>query len=226
MLGNRLAKTCLASMVIFCSAGAILAQGRPLSGSVAIKLAPEAIRINLLAEPEVQEDLHLDKEQKATAEVIVEQLRAFAKSPITPEERQSSQPLGLLMRKRLDAFVEKVDSLLDEQQSERLDQITLQARGPKALRDDDLATELKLTDNQRQQLREAFDEATAKQQKLSIGQEDFGDRLVEIQKELAEKNIAVLTDEQRARYEHMQGKKIELPGGAGLNFSGGRRRRR
>ncbi len=226
MFGNQRATFCLASVLLLGPAGAISAQVPPIKFTGGIQRAPEAIRINLLAEPEVQEDLNLDKEQRAKAMSVVEQLRSLVKNPLSPEElRKSPKEQDLLLQDRLDANVQEVTKLLNKDQSERLDQIALQVRIPESLfLDEHVAMELKLTDQQRQQLLKAYDEMAVKDGKIEFGPER-GQKLTELRKEWTENSLAVLSDEQRALFEKMQGNKITLQRGAGVNFQRSRRRR-
>jgi len=48
------------------------------------------------------------------------------------------------------------------------------------------------------------------------------EKRAELQKEMTEKSLAVLTDDQRAEFAKMQGEKLDLPFGAGFGFGGGR----
>ena len=226
MFRNQQATFCLASVLILYSAAALSAQNRPLKFTGGIQRAPEAIRINLLAEPEVQEDLNLDKEQRAKAMSVVQQVRSLVKNPLSPEELQKSlEEQDLLLQERLDAHVQEVARLLNKDQSERLDQIAIQVRVPESLLlEERVATELKLTDKQRKQLLNAYDEMAVKDGKIVLGPER-GQKLAELRNEWTESSLAVLSDEQRAVFKKMQGNKITLQRGAGVNFQRTPRRR-
>jgi Spy/CpxP family protein refolding chaperone len=112
-------------------------------------------------------------------------------------------------------------------QREPLEEIRTLARRLSAFGDAEVQSQLQLTDEQREQiraiLRAGFQEAQAIRKSLATAQ-----------KTILEKAAAVLTDEQRARWEQIQKQHFEVeqeagrpmgPGGPGMGGPGMRRQR-
>lgn len=186
----------------------LFAQGQGRRG------AGEGIRLRVLELTEVQDDLKLTDDQKAEARKAGEGLQGlYAGLQNVPQEERQQKMQEIQAKVR--AAIEQVNKVLSKEQNERLDQIVLQARGASVLTDEKVASELKMTDTQRQRLQE-LQQQTRQQFGDAQGNQE---KIAEIRKTGREKSLAVLTEEQRQQFEKMQGAKIDIP----ENFLFGRR---
>lgn len=148
--------------------------------------------------------------------------------------------LGLLMRpdvlkelgleaedvqaKLPDAIQKALKDVLNETQLKRLRQIELQQRGSRALNDATVQKELKVTDEQKENIDIVLKDA-AKEARELFGKDaggDFKERFAKIQamqKETTEKVLGVLTSAQRKAYKQMLGEEFKMEQG-GFGFGG------
>ena len=115
------------------------------------------------------------------------------------------------------AVAEDVFALLSREQGSRLREIMLQVQGPPALATDaNLAEKLKITDDQKVKLAQIGQDYTAKMRELFQSVRDGGGagglrgKFTELGTKANEERLAILTDDQRAAFKKMQGKKLEL----------------
>ncbi len=169
----------------------------------------------LLRLEQVQKELNLSDEQK-------EKIKELAKEmmPGRPSEGQAPSPED--RRAMMEKVQKKLAEILKPEQLERLKQIQLQAQGAAALGNPEVVKTLGITDDQRAKLKTLRDEADGKRRELigsmrDLSREERREKMAEnqekirqIQKELMEKALAVLTPEQREKFEKLQGKKIDL----------------
>jgi len=154
-----------------------------------------------------------------------------------------SDPLQLLqnasVKKELDLTDEQVEKLpdavrkalgevLNEKQQKRLRQIELQQRGSNALRDAKLQKELKISEEQANNIKTILEDSRKEMAEAFKGG-DFkagGEKLQNLRKETNEKVMGVLTVEQRRSYKQLLGDefKIERPTFGG--FGGGNNKKR
>jgi Spy/CpxP family protein refolding chaperone len=176
---------------------------------------------NLFTNPTVQKDLALTDAQKESIKKIVDDFRASL-TGLTQEDRRSKMPE---LRKVME---DKVDSVLNTQQKARVKEIRLQVRSVAALASKEVVEQLKLSDDQVNKIKELTaalrkDTREARQAAATSGdRKSARDAVAKLRKEGTEKIKAVLTPDQKASFEKMQGAKIELPTGA--VFGGGRNR--
>jgi hypothetical protein len=212
--------------LLACSSTAAAQGQRPGRGR-GFGMSPEAMRLGLLSVPKVQEDLKLDADQKSKIQAVAEQMQSDRQSAFaglqdaTEEERQKK---FAEFQEKSKARGEEVAKLLAKEQLERLDQIGLQALGVRAFADEKVAKSLELTDEQKEKLQGINAEVGAKMRELGFGGE-HQEKRAELQKELTDKSMAVLSEGQRSQFAKMQGEKLDLPPGAGFGFGGGGRRR-
>jgi hypothetical protein len=224
MSRNRLAMLSIVALLACSSTAA--AQGQRGRGR-GFGMSAEAMRLGLLSVPKVQEDLKLDSDQKSKIQAIAEQNRSDSQSAFadlqnaTQEERQKK---FAELQEKSKARGEEAAKLLTKEQSERLDQISLQALGVRALADEKVAKSLELTGEQKEKLQSINAEVGTKMREIGFG-EGTQEKRAELQKELTDKSMAVLSDGQRSQFAKMQGEKLDLPPGAGFGFGGGGRRR-
>lgn len=124
----------------------------------------------------------------------------------------------------------KLADILLPHQVERLTQIFVQVAGVEALRDEDIAKELEMSDAQSAkvaEVRRANQEAMGEQMRELFGG-GGGDRdaarakMEEIRKANDAKVLAVLSPQQQKKFEEMKGKPFKMPEGAGRGGFGGR----
>ncbi len=113
----------------------------------------------------------------------------------------------------------RLAEILDEKQLERLGQIMLQTIGSRALRDPQIAEQLGIDEEQAKEIADAQQSAQYEmrqrmRQLRDASDSDFDnqrEKLMELRKELERGVIDELTEEQRAKFEGMQGEPFELP---------------
>jgi hypothetical protein len=164
----------------------------------------------LLAIDTVQTELKLSDNQKKKAGEINETL--------TKARRELFQKVAKESRERAEKVAEldssadaSVKELLSDEQEKRLGELLLQVNGASELLKKDVADALHITEAQNKKLTEA-NRANAKARKEAL--ENFeGDRqakTAELKQEEDKKLLAILTDEQKKKFDEMQGKKIEI----------------
>jgi Spy/CpxP family protein refolding chaperone len=186
---------------------------------------------DLLGTAEVQKELGVTDEQKGLIEDMVADIRekrreAFAGGggqdfqSLSQEERQKLFEEG---RKKGEEIQKKADDMasmiLEPKQLERLQQLKLQREGVGAFNRDEIVKKLGITGEQREKIRKIQEEA---RQAGGGGFQNFQNLSQEEQRELFAKMrergekmnadiLAVLTPDQKASWEKMQGKKFEFP---------------
>jgi len=130
---------------------------------------------------------------------------------VTDEERQKIMEI----RGRLNSeFIPKATELLSPDQVQRFHQIQLQGRlrsGPRALLAPDLASELKLTDAQKQSLTALHTEMRGKQFPGGLGAPGrVGLELRKVEQEYAAKAVEVLTAEQKDTLNKLKGSEFDV----------------
>jgi Spy/CpxP family protein refolding chaperone len=184
----------------------------------------------LLQSAQVQKELELVDDQVAKIKEIAGDRSAFSGlRDLSNDERREKMAAAAKAQK------EKLDAVLLPAQQARLAEIMLQVRGAGALNEADVQAKLGLTDEQKTQLKTVQDENRKAMGELFAGggggrdasQEERAanrEKRTKAQAEANEKLLAVLTGEQKSKFEQMQGKKIEIDRAAlfGQGF-GGRR---
>lgn len=169
-----------------------------------------AMRLRLLNAAEVQTALKLDDGQKSKISKINADLPIQAggnQGNLSQEERTQR-------REKFAAAEQEALKVLTPEQTERLDQISLQVRGASALTDEKVAEKLKITADQKQKLEDIQRQTGEKMRAIFQG---GGDReanmkkVTELREESSKQALAVLSDEQRGQFEKMQGEKVTLP---------------
>jgi Spy/CpxP family protein refolding chaperone len=191
----------------------------------------------LVAIEQVQKELELVDDQKQEIAKITDEARqglgdlGFGSLRDLPEDQRAEKmrELRTKMEARNKETEEKINKVLLAHQQKRLKEIALQVRGIAALSDEAVAKELALSADQKGQIEKITEDAD--QARRNLFQDAGGDRegLREkgqaIRTEAEQKALAVLTADQKTKFEDMKGKKFELdrsalPGG-GRGFGGG-----
>jgi len=175
---------------------------------------------------------------KATEEQVTK-LKEWAKAWVTkseemrrekmkevPQEERFQKGAAIQAEINKEAYTE-IGKVLDEKQVKRLKQIELQMAGTRAYSQKDVAEALKITEEQVGKIREIGTASLKDRQELAEeygisfgkggGTKLEGDKLKEYQKkseainkDVATKTEAVLTDEQKKKFEEMIGEKVDL----------------
>ncbi len=189
----------------------------------------------LFRNEKVQKDLELTDEQKESIKKVEEQFREATKDTTSglrdlsqEERRKKLTEIREKLAPKLKEVQEKINGVLNAKQRDRLNELKIQARGAAALLDKDTAEALKLSDDQQKKLKgleEARNKEFAEVMESARGGNpgDAREKFTKLRKESNDKMLEVLSSDQKAQFEKMQGTKIEL-GQAGTG--GGRPRNR
>jgi len=179
--------------------------------------------LQLLRIPEVQKELSmtdaqigkLDAKQQEVGQAMQEARQGVNFQQMSAEERQQ------LMTKMQDIQTKAVADVLDAKQMKRFHQLELQQAGPMALTRKDVATDLKLTDDQKEKIgkiqTQVNEDSRAAMQGLDPRNMSEDDRTKlmaknqEIQKAAGDKLTALLTDDQKKQWKDMQGEPFKFP---------------
>jgi len=183
---------------------------------------PAAVPMFLLGSPKVQRELGLSEEQKAKLkELAANYFREVRQQLGGLGELGEQQRMEKLARVQKKAHAQgrelckKIDEVFSSHQRERFRQILLQVRGVTALGDKDVAEALGLTDQQKRGLKAVGDSAREKlaelrRQRGDLEWQQVREKAQAIQKESTEKALALLTRDQKERFEKMKGPALDL----------------
>ncbi|HVU87449.1 MAG TPA: hypothetical protein VHD36_09005 [Pirellulales bacterium] len=209
----------LAVLVAVGSLNAASAQQRGRGGFGGAMAGGDGLRI--LAIPPVQDELKLNAAQKTAVREATEEMQATFSGLRDLSQEERREKMQELQQKTKDLRT-KVEATLEPAQKERFKQLVLQRRGAfGALQDPEVATALKLTDDQKKKV-----ETLAEESRPGRGQGGGGggggdraamrERFAAMQKERNDKALAILTAEQKAEFEKLQGAKFNFPAGGGF----------
>lgn len=199
---------------------------------------------SLLSIPQVEQELKLDEAQKeeiATARrANAEEMGSIFGRPGQggPGQDQGGRGRGGRgamsdeNRQKLEAlatkFDEKISEILDPDQFRRLLGIYAQSNTINGLTHNLVAKEIGLSDAQVADIKKVQEELGAKLREVMTGGADFRseetrNKMRAATEEISNKAVAVLSDEQKQKYEELKGAKFDLPqGGFGGGGFGGR----
>lgn len=179
--------------------------------------------LNLLNLEQVQKELELVDEQKTQIKEVAEKIReqfreAFSGlRDLNEEERRAKfTEMREKMEKQTADLRKQVDEILLPHQRDRLKQIALQVGGDAAISGDEVAKEIGLTDDQKEQLTKARDEMRSKFGEVFA---DFRDpdkrdaareRMTKLREEAREAVQNILTEQQKTKLKEMRGEPFEL----------------
>jgi Spy/CpxP family protein refolding chaperone len=186
--------------------------------------------LQLLGFPQVQKELKLADDQIAKIKEIADANqpaggRRGGNQQATDEERAAR-------RKKAEDAGNQAVALLTEEQGARFKQVRIWAEGTRALTsDEEVAKQLSLTDDQKGALKTIGDESGKKQGEISQGmrganeetRKKITDELAALRTSTESECLAVLTDDQKAKFEKLRGPKFELDRTALGGGRGGRR---
>ena len=159
---------------------------------------------------EVQEELKLSDDQKKQVAELNEKLNQDRRELFQSGDREQFREKWAKMNADASAEFKK---LLDDAQAERVQEIYIQVNGPAVLADESVAEELKLSDEQRQALRDVMD--ASRNAFMGAGLRDMdreaaAEKIDELMASHDEKLLEVLSDDQRQQFDQMQGEEIEV----------------
>lgn len=170
--------------------------------------------LQLLANSGVQKELKLSDEQvKQATDAVAEQRDKMRErmqelgQDTTPEARREA------MTKIQASATKAAEEILNPDQKKRFEQIRLQSMGAGAFLSPKVAEELKITDDQKEKLREIQQAGRPQGAPGGGAQGDFQammTRMQELRKETYEKAHGVLTDTQKASWKEMTGEPFEV----------------
>ena len=161
----------------------------------------------LLIQQSVQEDLGLSGEQKQKVAAFAASQRG-AMAGLRDLSRQQRQAKLEEMRKQNEA---EVAAILSDEQQKRLKQISWQVAGPRAFANPEVAEALKLSGQQREQIRDIQDDAQHEMRELAQdgNRAELREKFEALRKSTRDKAMAVLTSEQQATWKELTGKPFE-----------------
>ncbi|TWU63123.1 MULTISPECIES: Spy/CpxP family protein refolding chaperone [Crateriforma] len=194
--------------------------------------------LQLLRIDEVRTELDLMDDQVQTLEKvgrdIVEEMRGDMPNfrDMSDEERREAFAKMQEMREKVEKKTrEQLEEVLFPEQYDRLKQINIQVQGINALRDAEVVKELGLSDEQKEKIRKVGENLRDGIQEKIAEARESGDRdkmreamqeaFAGMQEKLETETLAVLTSEQKKKFEEMKGKPFEMPERRG-GFGGGR----
>jgi len=181
--------------------------------------------ISLLNDGKVLKELNLSDEQQAKVAAAVgeaanvmstEMKNGFRAMSRNASPRDPANIMSNAAKKQQDKLLKKLDKILQPEQLNRLKQIHMQADGPMALFDPEVARSLKITPEQQEKMKALMDDFQNAMSQSVKGHQDLnsGGAMMKLDgkrtKELTEKMYDVLTEEQRAEFEKMKGPKADI----------------
>ena len=164
----------------------------------------------LLQLPEVQEELKLTADQKASAAATLEKLAAGRSEVIANVPKEGGQRGPKIKELAQQASV-AIEAILDDAQQARLHELVLQVNGPNELESEEVQTALGLSEDQKKKLSQISREnAKTRRDTMANFVGDRWEKSKELEKEANQKLLDVLTPEQQKQFEAMQGKRISI----------------
>jgi Spy/CpxP family protein refolding chaperone len=175
----------------------------------------------LLRNESVQKELKLTGEQKDKLKTALEKVREDHKDDLAKAQDLSQEERQKLFRTIGEETNKAVAGILDANQVKRLHQIERQQQGARAFANPEVQKELKLTDEQKDKIKEINEESGKKMRELfqpGGDREEAVKKMAELRKETIEKATGVLTAEQKKAWKEMTGEPFEIkfdrqPGG-------------
>ncbi|MDB4679519.1 hypothetical protein OAE80_00890 [Planctomycetaceae bacterium] len=184
---------------------------------------------NLVGIPQIQKELDLSDDQRKQIADQVKSMQLYLRQQFTdvrklPRAEQSAKirELKVATSPFVNEQQAKILEVLTPSQRNRLTGISMQYRGVESLLDDQIADLLGLTKEQREEILMITEDlditlATERQKMVSQqfeerqkGRNEFLKKMQRLRKQAEEKMLAVLTEEQRERFELLQGEKFRV----------------
>jgi hypothetical protein len=151
-----------------------------------------------------------------------------------PQVKKELEITDEQLEKVPDAVQKALAEVLNEKQLKRLRQIELQQRGVRAFNDPKVQAQLKITDEQKENIKTIIDDSgkeTAELFREAKGAGGFGgirEKMTALDKETSEKVQGVLTADQRKQWKQVIGAefKLETQGFGGFGGFGGKKKKK
>jgi len=172
----------------------------------------------LLRYEAVQKELKLDESklqavnelQNQRREAMSGRLDRGALRNMSASEREAAMTKWREQRDKVDKEYEtKLVSVIGEDAMKRLGEIGIQVRGGAALRDEKTAKQLELTDEQTGKIEAIYTASREKMRELFQAENRDREAFTKLTEETNAKYLAVLTDEQKKKFEAMKGKEFD-----------------
>jgi Spy/CpxP family protein refolding chaperone len=164
----------------------------------------------MLQNESVQKELKVTDEQKTKLKDAVEKVLEKHRDDFAKLREMSREDRQKLTRTVSEEMHKAVGAILDAKQMKRWKQIQWQVTGPRALNEQEVQKELKLSDEQKKKLATIFEDSDKKLQEAFQGGAGAREKFQEIRKETQEKSDSVLTDEQKKTWKEMKGEPFEF----------------
>ena len=176
----------------------------------------EAIRTELEMSPDQEEALTKMQEQGRP-----ERPNADFRNMSEEERTEFFTKMRKQAEERNTKMKEQLEEVLFPEQLERLQEINIQLQGIAALRNADVAKELKITDAQKKELEEVQAGMMEKMREgmrelftSGGGREGMREKIEKMRADMEGDVLAVLTSDQKKKFEEMKGEKFEMPEGS------------
>jgi Spy/CpxP family protein refolding chaperone len=190
--------------------------------------------LSMIRREEVRNELKLTDEQSKQAVELTSRLWNEVSFPrredlrsLTKEEQRQKFAEAMRKRNEFEKQLEKqLFALLDQSQAKRLRELGVQRRGLLALLDEEVSSQLALTDDQKRAIRAAFksqyerfvaapapkteEPKTLSPQERKTQFEDLAARAEVVRRETDKQILDTLTEEQRQKFEDLKGAKFEF----------------
>ena len=173
-------------------------------------MMPQGSPLILLSQKVVQDDLKLTREQQAKiADLRIKEMRALPPlQPGTTPDKMMEK-----MKEAAKATEAALAGILNEDQAQRLKQITLQQRGAIALAEPEVAKAVGLSEEQGKKISDAIAASTtsraALMQRPPTNLAAVRKAMEQIDKKTNDAIAGLLTEEQKKKWEEMKGKPIK-----------------
>lgn len=163
---------------------------------------------------EVEQELKLTDEQQQKADELSEELntaRREAFQNAADDFDKAREDVSKLYRD----FTAKFNASLEEHQQKRLREIFIQVNGPIVLTVETIADELMLSDEQKAKLEDAAADSQSEvfdsfQDFRNMTDEERGKKVQELIESRDKSLLAVVTEEQKEKFEQLKGEKLEV----------------
>jgi Spy/CpxP family protein refolding chaperone len=167
-------------------------------------------KVEIATLAEVQGDLKLSDEQKTRITEIYDQLRDDRRAMFGTGFGKASEIFQRSEALNAEAAT-KVEALLDDAQRKRLQEIAIQQNGPRSLHDPAVVELLELSDEQKAKLSGVRDEnRTEFESAFAQHGREWRRQAGDLVEKFDERLLAVLTPEQRERFDQLAGERLEI----------------
>jgi hypothetical protein len=199
----------------------------------------------LLANKSVQEELKLTDDQKSKVKEVTDKIFAEAKEKgfggggfknfkdMSQEEREKAfAKIAETNKATNEKAMKELGPVLKEEQLKRLKQIEVQQMRMGAFTDAETGKALAITDAQKEKIKVIADETSKDTREIQtaifskeMDAKDGGKKMEAIRKDGMDKVLAILTDDQKAKYKALVGEPFEYRPEFGGGFGGGKGKR-